>query len=94
MHSSLRLKCDLEWKTARSALIYLRSLRFSIDGHTRGIIRQHLRAADHFGAWLLKQGMGVTDISTSTRSVAILPDLRLFAPSGSHGIAQTELSAR
>src|ERR1700680_1175480 len=25
-----------------------------------------LRAADHFGAWLLKQGMVVTDISTST----------------------------
>jgi hypothetical protein len=36
------------------------------DGYTRGTIRRHLRAADHFGAWLLKQGMVVTDISTST----------------------------
>jgi hypothetical protein len=36
------------------------------DGYTRGTIRRHLRAADHFGAWLLKQGMRITDINTST----------------------------
>src|SRR5215469_12943718 len=36
------------------------------DGYTRGTIRRHLRVADHFGAWLLKQGMEVTDIGIST----------------------------
>jgi site-specific recombinase XerD len=36
------------------------------DGYSRGTIRRHLRAAHHFGAWLVKQGMLVTDISTST----------------------------
>jgi hypothetical protein len=36
------------------------------DGYSRGTIRRHLRAAHHFGAWLVKQGMLVTDISSST----------------------------
>ena len=36
------------------------------NGYARSTIRRHLRAADKFGAWILKDGMSVIDISTST----------------------------
>jgi hypothetical protein len=57
------------------------------DGYTRGTIRRHLRAADHFGAWLLKlkQGMVVTDISTSTVDHYLEGLGRQFSPSCPRG---------
>src|SRR5580693_3879774 len=36
------------------------------QGYARSTIRLHLRAADQFGAWLLKEGVSINDISTST----------------------------
>ena len=33
------------------------------QGYARSSIRRHLRAADHFGAWLVKQGLSLKDIS-------------------------------
>jgi site-specific recombinase XerD len=35
------------------------------DGYARSTIRRHLRAADRFGAWILKEGMSIVDISAS-----------------------------
>ena len=35
------------------------------QGYARSTIRLHLRAADQFGAWLLKEGVSLNDISTS-----------------------------
>jgi len=32
------------------------------QGYARSTIRRHLRAADHFGAWLVKQGLSLKDI--------------------------------
>jgi hypothetical protein len=36
------------------------------DGYARSTIRRHLRAADRFGAWILKEGMSIVDINAST----------------------------
>ena len=36
------------------------------QGYSRSTIRLHLRAADQFGAWLLKEGVSINDINTST----------------------------
>jgi hypothetical protein len=36
------------------------------QGYARSTICLHLRAADQFGAWLLKEGVSINDISTST----------------------------
>jgi integrase/recombinase XerD len=33
------------------------------QGYARSTIRRHLRAADHFGAWLVQQGLSLKDIS-------------------------------
>lgn len=33
------------------------------QGYARSTIRRHLRAADHFGAWLVKHGLSLKDIS-------------------------------
>jgi hypothetical protein len=33
------------------------------NGYTRSTIRRHLRAADRFGAWILKEGMSIVDIN-------------------------------
>ena len=33
------------------------------QGYARSTIRRHLRDADHFGAWLVKQGLWLKDIS-------------------------------
>ena len=35
------------------------------DGYARSTIRRHLRAADRFGAWILKGGMSIVDINAS-----------------------------
>ena len=35
------------------------------QGYARSTIRLHLRAIDHFSAWLLKQGLSLKDISNS-----------------------------
>ena len=43
------------------------------DGYARSTIRRHLRAADRFGAWILKEGMSIVDINlTSFRLRKIL----------------------
>ena len=36
-----------------------------INGDARSTIRRHLRAADRFGAWILKEGMSIVDINAS-----------------------------
>ena len=36
------------------------------NGYARSTIRRHLRAADRFGAWILKEGMSIVDINAST----------------------------
>ena len=35
------------------------------NGYSRSTIRRHLRAADRFGAWILKEGMSIVDINAS-----------------------------
>src|ERR1700724_2580768 len=35
------------------------------NGYARSTIRRHLRAADRFGAWILKEGMSIVDINAS-----------------------------
>ena len=35
------------------------------NGYARSTIRRHLRAADRFGAWIVKQGMSIVDINAS-----------------------------
>ena len=37
------------------------------NGYARSTIRRHLRAADRFGAWILKEGMSIVDINASNR---------------------------
>ena len=39
---------------------------FHRDGYARSTIRRHLRAADRFGAWILKEGMSIVDINASS----------------------------
>ena len=36
------------------------------NGYARSTIRRHLRAANRFGAWILKEGMSIVDINAST----------------------------
>ena len=38
------------------------------NGYARSTIRRHLRAADRFGAWILKEGMFLRSVSTGLRS--------------------------
>jgi hypothetical protein len=40
------------------------------NGYARSTIRRHLRAADRFGAWILKEGMSIVDINASTGWIA------------------------
>ena len=35
------------------------------NGYARSTIRRHLRAADRFGAWILKEGILIVDINAS-----------------------------
>jgi hypothetical protein len=35
------------------------------EGYPKGCIRRHLRAADHFGAWLTKQRLTVGDVTSA-----------------------------
>src|ERR1700681_1840508 len=35
------------------------------NGYARSTIRRHLRAADRFGAWILKEGMSIVDVNAS-----------------------------
>src|ERR1700737_45488 len=35
------------------------------NGYARSTIRRHLRAADRFGAWILREGMSIVDINAS-----------------------------
>jgi hypothetical protein len=51
------------------------------QGYARSSIRRHLRAADQFGAWLLKHGMSINDISTSTADCYLEGLDRQYSPS-------------
>ena len=35
------------------------------EGYSRGCIRRHLRAADHFGIWLVEQKLTVGDLTST-----------------------------
>jgi site-specific recombinase XerD len=51
------------------------------NGYAHSTIRRHLRAADKFGAWMHKEGMSVSDISTSTVDRYLAGLDRRFFPS-------------
>ena len=50
-------------------------------GYARSTIRLHLRAIDHFGAWLLKEGLSINDISNSMVDRYLKGLDRQFSPS-------------
>jgi site-specific recombinase XerD len=51
------------------------------QGYARSTIRLHLRAIDHFSAWLLKQGLSLKDISNSIVDRYLKGLDRQFSPS-------------
>jgi hypothetical protein len=66
IHSLLRSNCDLEWRGGPIGP-YLSEIAAMLhrNGYSRSTIRRHLRAADRFGAWILKEGMSIVDINAS-----------------------------
>jgi site-specific recombinase XerD len=55
------------------------------QGYARSTIGRHLRAADHFGAWLLKEGLSLKDISEPIVDRYLNGLDRLFSPSSPRG---------
>jgi hypothetical protein len=55
------------------------------QGYARSTIGRHLRAADHFGAWLLKEGLSLKDISEPIVDRYLTGLDRLFSPSSPRG---------
>jgi hypothetical protein len=55
------------------------------EGYSRGCIRRHLRAADHFGAWLTKQRVTVGDLTRAIVEHYINGRGRLYSASRPNG---------
>ena len=55
------------------------------QGYAKSTIRRHLRAVDHFGAWLLKEGLSLHDISRPIVDRYLNGLDRQFSPSSSRG---------
>ena len=51
------------------------------EGYSRGCIRRHLRAADHFGVWLTDQRLTVGDLTRATLDRYIEGGGRLYSAS-------------
>src|ERR1700722_19053442 len=55
------------------------------EGYSRGCIRRHLRAADHFGAWLIKRRLTVGDLTRKIVDSYIDRRGRLYSASSPNG---------
>ena len=55
------------------------------EGYSRGCIRRHLRAADHFGVWLTDQRLTVGDLTRATLDRYIEGGGRLYSASTPNG---------
>jgi integrase/recombinase XerD len=55
------------------------------EGYSKGCIRRHLRAADHFGAWLTKQRLTVAELTSATLDRYIEGRGRLYSASTPNG---------
>ena len=55
------------------------------EGYSRGCIRRHLRAADHFGAWLTKQRLTAGDLTGAIVERYINGRGRLYSASRPNG---------
>ena len=61
------------------------------EGYSRGCIRRHLRAADHFGAWLTKQRLTAGDLTGAIVERYINGRGRLYSAPGSTVNCRTAL---
>ena len=55
------------------------------EGYSRGCIRRHLRAADHFGVWLTNRRLTVGDLTRATLDRYIEGRGRLYSASTPNG---------
>ena len=55
------------------------------EGYSRGCIRRHLRAADHFGVWLTNRRLAVGDLTRATLDRYIEGRGRLYSASTPNG---------
>jgi integrase/recombinase XerD len=55
------------------------------EGYSKACIRRHLRAADHFGAWLTKQRLAVGELTRATLDRYIEGRGRLYSASTPNG---------
>ena len=61
------------------------------NAYARSTIRRHLRAADRFGAWILKEGMSIVDINASIVDRYLEGLGRQFFPSRLGGVPAASL---